>query len=87
MIIAVQENNLEECVDIIRRSFKMVADEFGITEENAPSFTAFATTLERLQYHYFQEKRPMFAYYQDGHIIGYYSLLKQEGGECELNNL
>ena len=29
----------------------------------------------------------MFAYYQDGHIIGYYSLLKQEGGECELNNL
>lgn len=87
MIIAVQENNLEECVDIIRRSFKTVADEFGITEENAPRFTAFATTLERLQYHYFQEKRPMFAYYQDGHIIGYYSLLKQEGRECELNNL
>lgn len=87
MVIAVQENHLEECTDVICRSFKTVADEFGITEENAPRFTAFATTLERLQYHYFQEKRPMFAYFQDGHIIGYYSLLKMEGGECELNNL
>ena len=29
----------------------------------------------------------MFAYYSDGRIVGYYSLLKQNKEECELNNL
>lgn len=29
----------------------------------------------------------MFAYYDDGKIIGYYSLALQDNNECELNNL
>lgn len=29
----------------------------------------------------------MFAYESDGRIVGYYSLLKQNETECELNNL
>ena len=29
----------------------------------------------------------MYAFYENGAIIGYYSLLLQENGECELNNL
>ena len=87
MIRKVSRNDLEECVKVIRSSFQTVADEFGFTEENAPRFTAFATTLERLLYHYEQEKRPMFVYQTDDGIIGYYSLWKQSDGECELNNL
>lgn len=87
MICAVSKNDLEECVNVIRSSFKTVADEFGFTVENAPRFTAFATTPERLTWQYEHEKRPMFAYHADGRIIGYYSLLKQNGSECELNNL
>lgn len=35
MIRAVCKNDLEECVKVIRSSFKTVADEFGFTEENA----------------------------------------------------
>lgn len=87
MIRAICKNDLEKCVEVIRSSFKTVADELGFTEEEAPRFTAFATTLERLLYHYEQEKRPMFAYWEGEQIIGYYSLLKQSDDECELNNL
>ena len=64
-----------------------VADEFGFTFENAPRFTAFATTKERLIYQMEQEQRLMYAYYEDREMIGYYSLLKQNEKECELNNL
>ncbi len=87
MIRKVLKNDLDECVKVIRSSFQTVADEFGFTEENAPRFTAFATTLERLLYHYEQEKRPMFVYQDGSRIIGYYSLWKQNDMECELNNL
>ncbi|MBD5482431.1 MAG: hypothetical protein HDR15_07925 [Lachnospiraceae bacterium] len=81
MIRKVLKNDLDECVKVIRSSFQTVADEFGFTEDNAPRFTAFATTLERLLYHYEQEKRPMFVYQNDDGIVGYYSLWKQNGAE------
>lgn len=87
MIRKVSKKDLEECVSVIRSSFRTVADELGFTEENAPRFTAFATTGERLLYHYEQEKRPMFVYEEDGRIVGYYSLFRQSESECELNNL
>ncbi|MDE7210178.1 MAG: GNAT family N-acetyltransferase [Lachnospiraceae bacterium] len=87
MIREIQEKDIAECVDVIRESFLTVADELGYTAENAPRFTAFATTQERLQYHFEAEHRPMYAYYDDVKIIGYYSLALQENNECELNNL
>ncbi len=87
MIKEIQQNELSECVNVIRVSFKTVADELGFTAENAPRFTAFATTEERLNWHFFGEKRPMYAYYDEGKIVGYYSLLLQENNECELNNV
>ena len=87
MIRKAEKKDLEECVKVIRSSFQTVADELGFNEENAPRFTAFATTLERLRYHYEQERRPMFVYCDDSRIIGYYSLFQQSDIECELNHL
>ena len=88
MIRAMREEEIPACVSLIRRSFATVAEEFGFTEENAPRFTAFATTEQRLMWHFGGEKRPMFVYEDEqGEIVGYYSLLLQENGECELNNL
>ena len=81
------QEEIPECVGVIRQSFRTVADEFGITAENAPRFTAFATDEGRLQYHYFIEKRPMYVYALHGQIIGYYSLALSEDGRAELNNL
>lgn len=88
MIRQMKENEISECVKLISDSFMTVANEFGFTIENAPRFTAFATTSERLRYHRDVEKRPMYVYVpDDGKILGYYSLALLENGACELNNL
>ena len=88
MIKRIGKNEIPECVEVIKSSFKTVADEFGFTPENAPRFTAFATTVERLEYQIDVENRQMYANYTDGKITGYYSLVALEGGkECEFSNL
>lgn len=87
MIREVKRDDVPGCVDIIRKSFKTVADEFGFTIENAPRFTAFATTEDKLYWQMDNEPRRMFVYEQDGVLCGYYSILLQDNCECELNNL
>ena len=87
MIREVTHEDILVCANLIKRSFKTVADEYGFTEENAPRFTAFATTEERLLWHMDGEHRSMFVFEEDGILCGYYSLLIQDCNECELNNL
>ncbi len=87
MIREIRQDDIAQCVNVIRDSFGTVAKDFGFTKENAPRFTAFATTKERLDWHLNGEHRPMYGYYEDGKIVGYYSLLLQDNQECELNNL
>ena len=87
MIREVNEKDVSECVNVIRDSFATVADEFDFTAANAPGFTAFATTEDRLKYHLLEEHRPMYAFYDKEDIVGYYSLSVQDNKECELNNL
>ena len=88
MIKEIGKNEIPECVSVIRKSFQTVADEFGFTPENAPRFTAFATTEEWLGYQLEYEHRWMAAYFDDdGKILGYYSIQFLENEECELNNL
>ncbi len=87
MIRRIERCEIEKCVEVISKSFLTVAQEYGFTEENAPRFTAFATTAERLNFQY-EEGRPMYGYFDEiGQISGYYSLHIQENDECELNNL
>ena len=87
MIREVTRKDISQCVELIRNSFMTVADEYGFTEENAPRFTAFAISEDRLYWHMEKEHRPMFVAEEEGVLCGYYSLLIQENGECELNNL
>ncbi len=88
MIREINKGEIAECVRVIRSSFKTVADEFGFTCENAPRFTAFATTEERLLYQLEIERRLMAAFFSDdGQMLGYYSLAFQDDAACELNNL
>ena len=87
LIKEVAEKDIAECVKVIRESFSTVAIEFGFTVENAPRFTAFATTEERLEWRLTKEHRLMYAFWEKGTIVGYYSLLLQENKACELNNL
>lgn len=87
MIKEIDRKDIPECVSVIKEAFMTVANEFGFTAENAPRFTAFAMSDERLRWQYENEHRPMYAYYDENIIIGYYSLALLENGECELNNL
>lgn len=87
MIRQVREKDIDACVQVIQESFGTVADALGFTPQNAPRFTAFATTADRLKWHMYGEHRPMYAWCEDEKIIGYYSLLVLEHKECELNNL
>ncbi len=43
MIRELTESDFAEAVTVICKSFMTVAEEFNITKENAPAFTAFAT--------------------------------------------
>ena len=86
MIRRIEQDDLPACVQIIRRSFQTVADEFGFTPENAPRFTAFATDEEKLRYWMDVQQRPMFGYVLHGTLIGYYNLLIADG-VCELGSL
>ena len=87
MIKSINRNDIDECVAVIRASFLTVAEEFGFTPENAPRFTAFATTRERLEYQLETEHRPMYAFTVNNRMVGYYSLSVKDNNECELNNL
>ena len=86
MIRFICREEIPEVVCVIRDSFLTVAEMLGLTPENAPRFTAFATTIERLTWQ-FDAGRTMRACEQDGRIVGYYSLDVQDGGRIELNNL
>lgn len=80
-----RREDIPQAVEVIRESFATVAEEFGLTGENAPRFTAFAMNGERLS-RQLEQGRPMFALFADGAMAGYYSLAP-EGEACELNNL
>ena len=84
---AIEDKDIADCVTVIRKSFSTVADEFGFTQENAPRFTAFATDEKRIYWQLNGEHRPMFGYFENNELIGYYSLSVQTEQECELNNL
>ncbi|MCR5459564.1 MAG: GNAT family N-acetyltransferase [Acetatifactor sp.] len=87
MIREIKDTEVKECVKVIRESFQTVADEFGITPENAPRFTAFATDEERIQHQLNDEHRPMYGYFSEDKLVGYYSLMIMGGKTSELNNL
>lgn len=87
MIRSIKRCEIDKCVEVIKKSFLTVASEYGFTEENAPFFTTFSTTSEKLNQQY-DEGRPMYGYFDDNNLLlGYYSLQMQENEECELNNL
>lgn len=87
MIREIKREDIPVCVELIKKSFLTVADEFEFTTENAPGFTAFSISGERLLRQLDGEHRLAFVYEENGVLFGYYSLLLGESGGCELNNL
>ena len=87
MIREMRRDEIPACVEIIRKSFQTVADEFGFTRDNAPAFVAFAASDERIIKQLDEQHRLMFVYEEEGVLCGYYNLLMQDNNECELGSL
>ena len=87
MIREIKDNEIKQCVSVIRQSFQTVADEFGFTEENAPRFTAFATDEAKILMWKNEQHRPMFGYFENDDLVGYYNLAFASESECELGSL
>ena len=85
MIKEISKDNISECTKVIIESFSTVAKEFNITKQNAPRYVAFAMTDEKLSEQY-NNGRKMFAYFDDGRIVGFYAL-EFFDNECEMNHL
>jgi uncharacterized repeat protein (TIGR04076 family) len=71
--------------EVIRKSFATVANDFGWTQENAPTFTAYRTD-EWFASKYSDSYMP-FGYECNGEIFGFVSLSDMGSGVYELNNL
>ena len=87
VIRGIGREDLPVCADLIRRSFLTVADDLGLTPENAPRFTAFAVTEDRLLRQMTEEHRLMFGAEEGGVLCGYCSVCLTGDGTCELGNL
>ncbi|MBR4628067.1 MAG: GNAT family N-acetyltransferase [Ruminococcus sp.] len=86
MIRALTSDNIHECVKLIRTSFQTVADEFGLTKENAPRFTAFAVDEAKILFWLEKQQRALMGYYRDDKLVGCYNLLI-DVYEAELGSL
>lgn len=64
-----------------------VARQFDITPENAPAFTAYATDEAKILHWMDNQHRPMYGYFTDGKMAGYYNLYLPGNNECELGSL
>lgn len=87
MIKAIDRTEIPVCVNVIQESFLTVANDLNLTVQNAPKFTAFAMSAEKLYFQYDHVHRPMYAYYIGDEMVGYYSLTQADNGECTLNHL
>lgn len=78
-------SDLPECLTVIHRSFRTVADEFGLTAENCPTNGAFIPSL-RLQEDY-RSGALMYTLYENGDRAGFVQLTKKGDAVFELEKL
>jgi GNAT superfamily N-acetyltransferase len=71
--------------NVIRKSFATVTDEFGWTQDSAPTFTAY-TSDEKLSAKFIDGYYP-FGLFVGDVLVGFVSLTDMSGGVYELNNL
>ena len=85
IIREVNKSDLNECLEVIHKSFSTVAEQFGLTKDNCPKHTSFIPV-------YFLETQMnwgwhMFALCSGERIVGYMSLSKENDNTFELHNL
>lgn len=84
-IKAIKREQLPICLDVIHKSFKTVAADFGFTEQNCPGHTSFMK-IEKLE-NFWEWGFMMFGLWDNEELIGYYSLSDKGDQRYELHNL
>ena len=85
MIKQIDESRLSDCLDVIHKSFKTVADDFGLTPENCASNGAFMT-FDRLQDDFL--KGDLMFVFDEGEITaGFMQLSKKDNESYEMKKL
>jgi GNAT superfamily N-acetyltransferase len=75
--------SLVKSVAILRRAFGEVTAQFGITEANAPTYTAY-TTVEKIKE--MADRGALFyGYYHDGGQVGVVALEKRDAADSFIN--
>lgn len=85
MVKRIGASELGQCLSVIRHGFATVAEEFGLTEQNAPTNGAFMK-MDRLQKD-FANGDLMFGYVLDGKIVGFVQLAKKSASVFTLEKL
>jgi ribosomal protein S18 acetylase RimI-like enzyme len=70
------EEELPQCVSLLRAAFGTVAEEFGLTEANAPTNAAF-TTIDNLQKH-LQNGMTLYGMLSDSNLVGCVAVKKSK---------
>lgn len=70
LIRHVVESELEECLEVIHKGYKTVADQFGLNDDNCPDSCGATLKYEKLLASYNKGKK-MFAYFWDNKVVGF----------------
>ncbi|MHB0999268.1 MAG: GNAT family N-acetyltransferase [Armatimonadota bacterium] len=76
---------LDECAEVIRKSFATVADEFNLTRENCPTHPSFMT-VERLKDDLIKGVQ-IFGLFVDGRLVGTVMLDEVSADTCSMERL
>jgi len=79
-----EESELEQSIPVIREAFRTVAQEFGLTQESAPTHPFFSTGEQLVELH---KKAAFFGLYEDEAQIGFVAVEKAESGTYFLGRL
>lgn len=86
MIVPItKKEDLDQCLEVIHRSFRTVAEEFGLTEETCPkhiSFIPISFLATQMDWGWH-----MFGLVHEEKPVGYMSLSKEGDAVYELHNL
>ena len=85
VIREIRDSDIDKCVDVIRKSFLTVAEDFGLTEDNCATNGAFLKR-ERLVYEK-ENGTLMFAACLSNEIIGFIAIRPKENNIIDIEKL
>lgn len=86
MLKAIVESDLAECLEVIQKGYKTVADQFGLNEENCPDSGGATLKYEKLLANYNQGKR-MFGYVYDEKLVGFLKFHQMDSNTIKIDDI